>query len=235
MEFLTINARKRNNPKRIFFSKNNILNKIKQRQNSIAGYVQKLNLAGLNDDFDRDAFLKGQYNSDQNILDKDVKKSNTTSKTSRKISLFSSFKSRKSSNITQLSSLFNKKNKSSLSPAKFKTVFGNSNSPFKLDHSNSNSKKNTLIPMSNRRNRNSGLFLTLTDYDTQNYNNKYNFSAIPEQNIFTPVKNINYKFITQTNFFKTKRNLRPKTMDDFFKTADLFNLEHAKKIQKKRN
>ncbi len=234
MEFLTINTRKRNNPKRIFFSKNNILNKIKARQNSIAGYVQKLNLAGLNDDFDRDAFLKGQYNSDQNILDKDVKKSNTTSKTSRKISLFSSFKSRKSSNITQLSSLFNKKNKSSLSPAKFKTVFGNSNSPFKLDHSNSNSKKNTLIPMSNRRNRYSGLFLTLTDYDSHNYNKKDNFSAIPEQNIFTPVKNINYKFITQTNFFKTKRNLRPKTMDDFFKTADLFNLENAKKIQKKK-
>ncbi len=83
MEFLTINTRKRNNPKRIFFSKNNILNKIKARQNSIAGYVQKLNLAGLNDDFDRDAFLKGQYNSDQNILEKEVKKSNT--KTSRKI------------------------------------------------------------------------------------------------------------------------------------------------------
>ena len=234
MEFLTINTRKRNIPKRIFFSRNNILNKIKARQNSIAGYVEKLNLAGLNDDFDRDAFLKGQYNSDQNILEKEVKKSNTTSKTSRKISLFSSFRSRKSSNITQLSSLFNKKNKSSLSPAKFKTVFGNPNSPFKLDNSNSNSKKNTLIPNSNRRNRNSGLFLTLTDIDSIGYNNKFHFSTIPEHNIFTPVKKINYKFITQTNFFKTKRNLRPKTMDDFFKTADLFNLEQAKKKQKKK-
>ena len=206
MEFLTINTRKRNIPKRIFFARNNILNKIKARQNSIAGYVEKLNLAGLNDDFDRDAFLKGQYNSDQNILEKEVKKSNTTSKTSRKISLFSSFRSRKSSNITQLSSLFNKKNKSSLSPAKFKTVFGNPNSPFKLDNSNSNSKKNTLIPNSNRRNRNSGLFLTLTDNDSLNYKNKYNFSTIPEHNILSPVKNIDYKFITQTDFFKTRED-----------------------------
>ena len=234
MEFFTINTRRRKIPKRIYFVKNNILNKIKARQNSIAKYVEKLNLAGFNGDFDRDAFLKGDYNSNQNILDKEVKKSNTTSKTSRKISLFSSFRSRKSSNITQLNSLFNKKNKSSLSPAKFTTVFGIPNSPLNLEHSNSNSKKNTLIPNSNRRNRNSGLFLTLTDIDSIGYNNKYHFSTIPEHNIFTPVKKINYKFITQTNFFKTKRNLRPKTMDDFFKTADLFNLEQAKKKQKKK-
>ena len=234
MEFFTINTRRRKIPKRIYFVKNNILNKIKARQNSIAKYVEKLNLAGFNGDFDRDAFLKGDYNSNQNILDKEVKKSNTTSKTSRKISLFSSFRSRKSSNITQLNSLFNKKNKSSLSPAKFTTVFGIPNSPLNLEHSNSNSKKNTLIPNSNRRNRNSGLFLTLTDNDSLNYKNKYNFSTIPEHNILSPVKNIDYKFITQTDFFKTKRNLRPKTMDNFFKTADLFDLEHAKKKQKKK-
>ena len=236
MEFL-LNSRKRKSiPKKIFFSRNNIQTKIKKSQNSIASYVQKLNLAGFNEDFDTDAFLKEQFNSDGNLIENNDKKSHSTSKSSRKLSIFSSFKSRKNSTITQLSSLFNKKSKLTSSPEKYKTIFRNSNSPLKLDQSLKNSsKKNTLIPISNKRNRNSGIFLTLTDNtDSIGYTTKYNFSTIPENHLLSPVKGINYKFITQTNFFKTKRNLRPKTMNGFFKTADLFNLEKAKKIQRKK-
>ena len=239
MESIIKYRRRRSIPKKLFFSRNNIQSRIKYSQNSIASYIKKLNLAGFNEDFDTDAFLKEQYNSDGNLYENNDKKSFSTSKSSRKISVFSSFKSRKNSTFSQLSSLFNKKNKFSQSPNKYNTIYPNRNFPFNLKLEDSlkkdSKKKNTLIPITNRRNRKSGIFLTLTDNnDSINHVKKYNFSTIPEKNILTPEKEINYKFITQTNFFKTKRNLRPKTMDNFFKKVDIFNLEKAKKIQRRK-
>ena len=132
MESIIKYRRRRSIPKKLFFSRNNIQSRIKYSQNSIASYIKKLNLAGFNEDFDTDAFLKEQYNSDGNLYENNDKKSFSTSKSSRKISVFSSFKSRKNSTFSQLSSLFNKKNKFSQSPNKYNTIYPNRNFPFNL-------------------------------------------------------------------------------------------------------
>ena len=225
MDFFLYNKKSKKVPRKLFLQKNNLLNKIEQSQDSISSYIQKLNLAGFNMDFDSNEYLKRQQNSDRE------KDSNSyhTSKTSRRFSMFSSFRNRRNT----INSIFSKPNKLTASPKRHRQYIKNPIS-LTLKHNSIKKKHSILIPNS-YKNRKSSLFLTLTDNnDSINHVKKYNFSTIPENNILTPEKEINYKFITQTNFFKTKRNLRPKTMDNFFKKEDIFNLEKAKKIQRRK-
>ena len=230
MDLFSLHKKKKGANHSIFSSRNNLPRTIKTSQKTIESYIQKLNLACLNGDVDSNAFLKEQFNSDLNILDKYSEKKNNKS-----IKYYPSFHSSKNSTLPQFKILFKKKSKLSISPIKRKKNIKYI-SPLRLDYYsiNNNNKTNTIIPNLNRRNQKE-LFITLSENnDSYNYysQNKNGFSTINEHNLNGEDKRINSKFNTQTDFFKIKKNLRQKTMNNFFKKVDLFDLEKSKKIQK---
>ncbi len=235
MDLFSLHKKKKNTNHSIFSSRNNIESIIKTSQKTIDSYIHKLNLAGLNSDVDSAAYLKEQFNSESNILDKySEKKSNKSIKYSKKLTLYPSFHSSKNSTLSQFKILFKKKSKLSISPIK-RTKNINNISPLRLDYysMSNNNKKNTIIPNLVRRNQKQ-FFITLNE-NNDSYNNSPNkngFSTINEHNLYGKDKRISLKFNTQSDFFKIKKNLRQNTMNNFFKKVDLFDLKKSKKIQK---
>ena len=226
MDFFLYNKKSKKVPRKLFLQKNNLLNKIEQSQDSISSYIQKLNLAGFNNDFDSNEYLKRQQNSDR---DKDSN-SYHTSKASRRFSMFSSFRNRRNT----INCIFSKPNKLTASPKRHRQYIKN---PISLTlKNNSIPKKHSILIPNSYKNRKSSLFLTITDnYEHLNYSSRQNnFISIPEQNNDISNKQVDSNFTTQSDFFKSKKNLRPKTMTNFFEKVDLFDLKKAKKKQKKK-
>lgn len=237
MDLFSLHKKKKNPKQSIFSSRNNLPKMIKTSQKTIESYIEKLNLAGLNNDVDLNSYLNGQFNSEINIINKySEKKNNTTDKYSRKYSFYPSFHTSKNSSLTQFKILFQKKNKLSISPIKTKKKL-NCISPLRLDYyslNNNNKKTNTIIPNIVRRNQKE-FFLTLSENnDSYNYKSQNNngFSIIHEHNKYDSDKRIYSKYNTQKDFFKNKKNMRQKTLNNLFKKAELFDLKKAKKKQK---